>query len=290
MSSESVEQRAERQGVLYVVATPIGNMEDMTPRAVKVLQSVDLIAAEDTRHSGQLLKHFVIRTPLVSYHDHNEYARTQQLIDKLQQGQQVALISDAGTPLVSDPGYQLVKAAQDQSIKVVPVPGVSAMIAALSAAGLPSDRFWFEGFLPYKQQARQQRLEELLKYPATVVCYESCHRIVACVEDLVTLIDHHRQITIAREITKTFETIKKGNCTELLAWLKADPNQQRGEFVVLIEGGAKAKSEELPEDVIKVLDILLAELSVKQASQLAAKITGYKKKQLYELALARKQG
>ncbi|MCX4028305.1 16S rRNA (cytidine(1402)-2'-O)-methyltransferase [Endozoicomonas sp. SM1973] len=290
MSSESVEQRAERQGVLYIVATPIGNMEDMTPRAVKVLQSVDLIAAEDTRHSGQLLKHFVIRTPLVSYHDHNERARTQQLIEKLLQGQQVALISDAGTPLVSDPGYQLVKAAQDQSIKVVPVPGASAMIAALSAAGLPSDRFWFEGFLPHKQQARQQRLEALLTYSATVVCYESCHRIVACIEDLVALIDHGRQITIAREITKTFETIKKGSCTDLLAWLKADPNQQKGEFVVLIEGAAKAKSEDLPEDVINVLDILLAELSVKQASQLAAKITGYKKKQLYELALARKQG
>ncbi|WP_163832583.1 16S rRNA (cytidine(1402)-2'-O)-methyltransferase [Spartinivicinus ruber] len=290
MSSEIKSQNKLAQGVLYVVATPIGNMDDMTPRAVNVLQTVDLIAAEDTRHSGQLLKHFMISTPLVSYHDHNERARTEQLIDKLLHGQQVALISDAGTPLVSDPGYQLVKAAQDKSIKVVPVPGVTAMIAALSAAGLPSDRFWFEGFLPHKKQARQQRLEELLKYSATVVCYESCHRIVACVEDLVALADNSRQITIARELTKTFETIKKDTAEELLAWLTADHNQQKGEFVLLIEGATKPKPEELPEDVLKVLDILLAELSVKQASQLASKITGYKKKQLYELALARKQG
>lgn len=298
MSSELVNQgnlssstkSAVYQGVLYIVATPIGNMDDMTPRAVHVLQSVNLIAAEDTRHSGQLLKHFAIHTPLISYHDHNERTRTQQLVAKLQQGQQVALISDAGTPLVSDPGYQLVKLAQEAGIKVVPVPGVSAIITALSAAGLPSDRFWFEGFLPNKQQARQQRLSELLLQTATVVCYESCHRIVSCLEDLVDLTANTRQITIARELTKTFETIKKGSAAELLAWTTTDKNQQKGEFVVLIEGAPKAKSDALPAEAINVLDILLAELSVKQASQLAAKITGCKKKQLYELALARKQG
>lgn len=271
------------EAALYIVATPIGNLGDMTPRAVEILQQVDLIAAEDTRHSAKLMNHCNIRTPLVSYHDHGGQKQVDRLLAALEQGKSVALISDAGTPLISDPGYQLVHQVREQGYTVVPIPGACAFVAALSASGLPSDRFWFEGFLPAKTAGRKARLETLSVIPGTLIFYESRHRIVAAMEDVADVLGE-RQGCVAREITKQFETLKSGTLNEINAWLQADENQQKGEFVVMVAGAEKDSTGNAVEGE-QVLKILLTELPVKKAAALAAQISGEKKNALYQKAL-----
>jgi len=269
--------------ILYVVATPIGNLGDMVPRAVNILQSVDLIAAEDTRHSRRLLDHFDIHTRCVAYHDHSGPAELATLLADLNAGRSIALISDAGTPLVSDPGYRLVDAALSAGIKVVPIPGSCAVIAALSAAGLPTDRFVFEGFLPAKMQARRQRLELLLHEPRTMVFYEAPHRLLETLSDFEFVFGAARVAVVARELTKLHETIHRAPLGELHAWAVAT-NQGRGECVLLLQGDPDVAA--LDADSERVLRLLLEELPLKQAAALAAKITGQKKNELYQLALS----
>lgn len=269
---------------LFVVATPIGHLDDMTYRAIDVLKSVSIIAAEDTRTSAQLLKHFNIPTPLTACHDHNESNKIDLLIQRLLNGENMALISDAGTPLISDPGFKLVRAAQAQGIKVTPVPGACAAIAALSAVGLPSDRFSFEGFLPSKQSQRLLHLNRLKDETQTLIIYEAPHRILECVRDMVEVFGAERPVGFAREITKTFETIKKMTLAELAEFVANDPNQQKGEIVLVI-GGATVEKDLDQEKLDQLLNRLLQDLSVKAASQLAADLTGIKKKVAYQRAL-----
>ena len=276
---------SENRGTLYVVATPIGNLSDMVPRAVETLQSVAVIAAEDTRHSSRLLAHFDIKTPAVAYHDHSDETRTDQLVARLLAGDNIALISDAGTPLVSDPGYRLVRKAREQGIMVVPIPGACAMIAALSAAGLPSDRFAFEGFLPAKQVARCTQLETLAHDTRTLIFYEAPHRILETLQDMVSVFGADREVVIAREITKTFETIKGDKVAALAEWVAADTNQQRGEIVLLVAGAPKADNMDINLEQQRIMRVLLDELPVKQAAAIGAKITGLKKNYLYQWAL-----
>lgn len=274
---------------LYVVATPIGNLGDMVPRAVEILQSVSLVVAEDTRHSKKLLQHFHIQTPLRALHDHSGKDAVDALLVRLLEGQSLALISDAGTPLISDPGYPLVSRAHEHGIAVVPVPGACAAIAALSASGLPADHFWFEGFLPVKSTARQQRLRELKSLEATLVFYEAPHRIVELFADLLAVYGSSRRACFGRELTKQFETVRSGTIDELQALILADANQQRGEFVVLVAPPPKSPVAQLDHEAERILDVLLEELSVKQAAALAAKITGQSKRALYDAALERKK-
>ncbi|QEY16572.1 16S rRNA (cytidine(1402)-2'-O)-methyltransferase [Cellvibrio sp. KY-GH-1] len=276
---------ASNQGILYVVATPIGNLGDMVPRAVETLQTVALIAAEDTRHSSRLLSHFAIKTPCIAYHDHSDDSRVDQLVAKMQAGESIALISDAGTPLVSDPGYRLVRSARQAGIQVVPIPGACAMIAALSAAGLPSDRFAFEGFLPAKQIARCTQLQSLAADSRTLIFYEAPHRILETLQDMVQVFGPEREVVIAREITKTFETIKGDSVAALVDWVAADSNQQRGEIVLLVHGAPKQENETLTPEQIHTMKVLLDELPVKQAASIGAKLTGLKKNFLYDWAL-----
>lgn len=269
---------------LYVVATPIGHLEDISPRAIQILREVDLIAAEDTRHAARLMDAYHITTALTACHEHNENHKIQEIIYKIKQGQSVALISDAGTPLISDPGFKLVRAAHEQNIRVIPVPGACAAIAALSAAGLPSDRFSFEGFLPAKAHARQQKLHALKTAPQTLIFYEAPHRILDCAQDMHDIFGPDRDVTLAREITKTFETIKKTKFLQLLEWVKNDPNQQKGE-IVLVVAGAPDTGEQDQQKVDALLKRLLQDLAVKTAAQLAADLTGLKKNELYQRAL-----
>ena len=276
------------EAVLYVVATPIGNLEDMTPRALRILESVALIAAEDTRHSGRLLSHFNIKTPMIAVHDHNERQQQQKIIEKLQQGLDIALISDAGTPLISDPGFVLVREVRAAGFQVAPVPGCCALVAALCAAGVPSDRFAFEGFPPAKSQQRLNYYTARASEARTLMFYESPHRIIDSLKDIVSAFGPERSIVLARELTKTFETFLGGTAEEVLARVEADPNQRKGEFVLMVEGAPEQDDTLLDPRSSEVLDILLEELSVKQASALAAKITGVKKKVLYQAALERK--
>lgn len=271
---------------LYIVATPIGNLLDMSFRAIEVLKGVDLIAAEDTRHTAALLEHFSISTPILSLHEHNERERANQLLNRLQQGESIALVSDAGTPLISDPGYFLVKEARALGIKVIPIPGPCAAIVALSAAGLPTDRFIFEGFLPAKTKGRVDRLTELRDEPRTLIFYEAPHRILDLLVDMQTVLGDDRLVVIARELTKKFETIHSAVLPELIAWIKNDPNQQRGEFVVLVEGTKKPVSNVQAQEV---LALLLENLPLKQAVDIAAKLTGGRKNELYDLALSMKK-
>jgi 16S rRNA (cytidine1402-2'-O)-methyltransferase len=277
-------------GTLYVVATPIGNLDDMTLRAQRILQDVALIAAEDTRHSARLMQHLGITTPLQACHEHNERDQGDRFISRLLAGEDVALISDAGTPLISDPGYHLVRQARAAGIKVAPVPGACALIAALSAAGLPSDRFIFEGFLPAKAVARRARLELVKEEPRTLIFYEAPHRILECIEDLVTVFGPERPAVLARELTKTFETLKGLPLGELQSWVAADANQQRGECVLLVGGWQAPEGEEAVDaQALRVLDLLLAELPLKRAAALAAEITGVRKNLLYQVALERQK-
>lgn len=269
-------------GVLYIVATPIGNLGDMTFRAVEVLQSVNAIAAEDTRHSMHLLQHYAIKTSLISLHEHNERERVAMILERLSKGESIALISDAGTPLISDPGYVLAKEARHKGIRVVPIPGACAAIAALSASGLPTDKFIFEGFLPVKSKQRKDHLIGLLDESRTMIFYESPHRIVDLLHDMREIFGDKRPAVLARELTKMFETIRSGTLDELIEWVTHDENQQRGEIVVLLEG---LKSKEGLDEVKKILLILLESLSLKQAVDITAKLTGQRKNEIYELAL-----
>lgn len=269
---------------LFVVATPIGHLDDMTFRSIEVLKSVSIIAAEDTRQSAQLLKHYNISTPLTACHDHNESNKIDILVEKLKNGADIALVSDAGTPLISDPGFKLVRAAQENGIRVIPIPGACAAIAALSAVGLPSDRFSFEGFLSSKQSQRLIQLEKLQHETQTMIIYEAPHRILDSVKDMAQVFGTDRPVGFAREITKTFETIKKMTLGELVTFIDNDHHQQKGEIVLVI-GGAPEEKDLDQEKLDKLLLRLLQDLSVKAASQLAADLTGIKKKVAYQRAL-----
>ncbi len=284
MSIESSPRQLD--GCLYLVATPIGNLADITQRAIEMLAQVDVIAAEDTRHSQRLLSHLGITGRLQAYHEHNEDQLTPQLITQLQQGRQIALISDAGTPLVSDPGYRLVEQAHAHGIRVVPLPGACAAIAALSAAGLATDRFVFEGFPPAKQQARQNVLQALKYESRSLVFYVSCHRIIETLCDMRDIFGGEREATLARELTKTFETIRKATLAALCHWVESDENQRKGEIVLVIAGNREPVEEAA---AIRMLEVLLAELPVKQAAALVAKLTGSNKNELYRRALQLKQ-
>ena len=270
--------------MLYVVATPIGNLADMVPRAVHTLQSVSVIACEDTRHSKKLLEHFSINTPCIAYHDHTDEKSAYKILNRLADGDDVALISDAGTPLISDPGYRLVAQARTQDIPVIPIPGACAAISALSVSGLPTDKFRFVGFLPAKSTQRQKVLETLKSVSDTLVFYEAPHRICAALNDLLEVFGSERIAFMAREISKTFETYLYGTIEELLVQVSADSNQQRGEIVLVLAGNTASK-ENLSADAEKILKLLIKELPLAKAASLAAKITGDDKKQLYQLAL-----
>ena len=273
---------------LYIVATPIGNLSDMSQRAIEVLQSVDVIAAEDTRHSGILLQHFAINTPSISLHDHNEQQRSETLLERLQQGESVALISDAGTPLISDPGYKLVSLVREHDIPVIPIPGSCAVITALSASGLPSDRFSFEGFLPPKQGARQQVLQSLIDESRTMIFYDAPRRVQNTLEDMVEIFGGERQACVARELTKLHETITTKPLAELLAWVSEDSNQRKGECVVLVEG-IKQKKDSSETEINRVLSLLLKELPVKKAAAITSSLLEVSKNTAYDMALKLQQ-
>ena len=278
-----------KDGLLYVVATPIGNLADITLRALEILKTVDAIAAEDTRHTSGLLSHFGISKKLIAVHEHNEHQSAEKLLQQLQAGESIALVTDAGTPGISDPGAVVVDWVRKAGIKVVPIPGVSAVIAALSASGIVQNGFLFHGFLPASGAARRKALELLKVQTVTLVFYEAPHRIIESIEDMATVLGAERRITFARELTKTFETIHSCDLGMATAWLQADSNQQRGEFVLLVETATAKDAEELSEETIRVLKLLLADLPLKQAVKLAADITKDKKNDLYEFALALKQ-
>jgi len=276
---------SNQKGSLYIVATPIGNLGDISQRAISTLQSVDLIAAEDTRHSAKLLQYLAIDTPCVAFHEHNEREKTGKLVEKLLGGESIALISDAGTPLLSDPGYHLVRAAHEQEIPVVPIPGASALLGALVAAGLPTDRFVFEGFLPSKKVARGKHLAGLKHETGTLVFYEAPHRILATLQDMAEVFGEDREVVLARELTKTYETIRRDTLGNLVEWVAQDSNQQRGEIVLVVAGARPQADAELTPEVQRILSVLLAQLPVKQAASITAEITGQKKNRLYEAAL-----
>ena len=276
------------KGVLYIVATPIGNLEDLTPRAQRVLQEVDLIAVEDSRHSRPMLQHYSITTPLVALHEHNEILLLQKIVARLQAGGSVALICDAGTPLISDPGFPLVRACHRNGITVSPVPGPSAVICALSVAGIPPDRFTFEGYPERKRAARRKQLEALAEEPRSIIFYESSHRIQESLSDMADAFGHDRPATLARELTKVHETIVQARLGELCELLRCDADQRRGEFVIIIAGAVSVKDEvKLLSE--KILHELLKELSISQAVSLTARITGLKRNLLYKVALAWKK-
>lgn len=269
---------------LYIVATPIGNLDDITLRAIDTLKRVDLIAAEDTRHSGLLLQHLGIKARLYSLHDHNEQEKAHVLIEKLQAGISIALISDAGTPLINDPGYHLVKACRENGIKVVPIPGACAAIAALSVAGLPSDKFIYEGFLPAKSKARQDSLASLITEPRTMIFYESTHRLLETLKDMQTIFGANKQIVLAKELTKTWETIVSLPVNELIDWLNQDVSRQKGEFVLIVAGYIESNKDIDPK-AINTLKLLQKELPLKKAAAITAEIYGLKKNQLYQIGL-----
>ncbi|MET0984640.1 MAG: 16S rRNA (cytidine(1402)-2'-O)-methyltransferase [Steroidobacteraceae bacterium] len=283
-NAESRTPHAVMRGALYVVATPIGNLSDLSPRAQAVLGSVDIIAAEDTRHTGALLKAVGIgaRT-LVALHEHNEQARAAELVQRLSEGQSVALVSDAGTPLISDPGFDLVRAAAERHIEIVVIPGPCAAIAALSIAGLPTDRFVFEGFLPAKMQARRERLNGLKQEPRTLIFYEAPHRLGEVLQDMSATLGADRRALIARELTKVHESAYRGTLEELIAREKDEANMSRGEIVIIVAG--EAVENATPYDVERVLRVLLDELSPAQAAKLTARLTGARRGELYDLAL-----
>jgi 16S rRNA (cytidine1402-2'-O)-methyltransferase len=275
---------SDKLGTLYVVATPIGNLGDLSPRACEILQQVDFIAAEDTRHSAGLLHYFGITTPMISLHEYNEGQQAERLIAHCRKGRAIALISDAGTPLISDPGYRLVHQAREARIPVVPVPGPCALVAALSVAGLPSDRFVFEGFLPAKVKARHRRLLQLAAESRTLIFYEAPHRLQETLQDMAEIFGADRKAVVARELTKVHETVYDGALSALFTWAKQIPEVSRGELVLLVHGAEK-EQEPMKEEALKVLWPLLGVLPLKQAVAVATEITGFKKNRLYQLAL-----
>ncbi len=274
------------KGILYVVATPIGNLDDLTPRAVVTLQQVDWIAAEDTRHTKPLLRHYGIDTPLKALHQHNEQAQLQPVLEALRGGQCIALVSDAGTPLISDPGFPLVQAYAAEGGQVVPIPGASALICALSASGLPTDRFLFVGFPPRTSSQRKRWFEALSGEGSTLVLYESSHRIADCLGDMQSVFGASRIGVIGRELTKRHETFLRGSLQELVDRVNGDPDQRKGEFVVLLEGAPAVESEQISLSMESLLMTLLEELPLKQAVSLVARVTGQKKNTIYNRALS----
>lgn len=272
-----------------MVATPIGNLNDITLRAIETLKTVDVIAAEDTRHTSGLLAHFGLSKKLIAVHEHNEQQSAEKLLNALRAGEDIALVTDAGTPAVSDPGAIVVDAAHKAGVKVVPIPGVSAAITALSASGITENGFLFYGFLPASSAARKKVLTELKPQTVTLVFYEAPHRILETITDLTEIFGDARQLVFARELTKTFETIHRCALKDALGWLKNDANQQRGEFVLLVAPAPPKQEEGLDEHSLKTLGLLLAELPLKQAVKLATEITGQKKNALYEAALKLKE-
>ncbi|PVX40456.1 16S rRNA (cytidine1402-2'-O)-methyltransferase [Pasteurella langaaensis DSM 22999] len=272
-------------GILYIVATPIGNLQDITQRALETFAQVDLIAAEDTRHSGLLLSHYGIKKPFFALHDHNEQQKADLLVEKLQQGTNIALISDAGTPLISDPGFHLVRKCRQAGIKVVPLPGACAAITALCASGIASDRFCFEGFLPAKSKARKDKLQNLAEEDRTLIFYESTHRILDTLQDIEDVLGAERYIVLAREITKTWETIIGDSVAALRQWLSEDPNRTKGEMVLIIEGKPKAENEEFSPQAVQALTLIAKELPLKKAAAIVAELYGYKKNALYQFGL-----
>ena len=272
-------------GELYLVATPIGDMTDIAPRALDILNTVDIVAVEDKRRSSRLFSHFGIKTPMISYHDHSEEKQVKKIIDELLCGKSVALISDAGTPLISDPGFKLVNAAKDKSIKVSPIPGPCALIAAISASGLPSNRFIFEGFLPAKSIARITKIQNISADSRTIIFYEAPHRILDAVIDMIKVIGPSRKIVLARELTKTYETFISGTLESVLQIIEKDLNQQKGEIVIVLAGADSLEKKAENQDSKRILSVLLEELPLKQAVSLGSKITGIQKNIFYKLAL-----
>ena len=272
-------------GILFIVATPIGNLSDITFRAVEVLKSVDIVLAEDTRHSKKLLSHLDISKPIRAFHEHNEREKTQAIIDEIHSGKSIALISDAGTPLISDPGYFLVAQAKKEGLKVVPIPGPTALITALSASGLASDSFTFLGFLPSKQTARVKLLIGLVGRTETIIFYESPKRVLATLTDMQTIFGDSREVCLAKELTKAFETIQTGSFPNLIEYLPIDQNHQKGEFVILISATNKIDLAEAEIQLDSLLPILCAEMGTSKAAKIAAKITGIDKKKCYKRAI-----
>ena len=279
---------SENTGTLYIVATPIGNLDDITERAIQTLTNVDIIACEDTRHSGRLLASYGIKNRLMSFHQHNENESAKKFIGLLSQGNDIALISDAGTPLISDPGYPLVKQAHEKSIKVVPIVGASAIIALLSCSGLPTNEFHYFGFLAAKQQQRQQQLKIIADSSCTSIIYESTHRILKCLDDMKLILGEDRQISIGRELTKTFETIKMGKVSEIKTFVESDSNQQKGEFVVAISGKTDVQSEGVTPDQKQLMNLLVKELPPKKAAKITAEFLNGKSKDIYNFILKNK--
>lgn len=278
-----------RTGSLYVVATPIGNLADISLRALEILKAVDLIAAEDTRHSRILLNHYAIQKPLISLHQHNEQQRITDLLSQLKAGKEIALISDAGTPLISDPGARLVQILHQQQIPVVPIPGACAAISALSVSGLPAERFVFEGFLSAKDSAKIQRLKELTKETRTLIFYEAPHRIEDLLKNLIETFGGRRLATYVREMTKNFETVRHGTLENLYETVRTDPNQRKGEFVLMVQGAPENDNNDDEVELHRILNILLEELPLKQAVALTAKLTQVKRNRVYALALKAKE-
>ena len=272
-------------GELYLVATPIGDMTDIAPRALDILSTVDIVAVEDKRRSSRLFSHFGIKTPMISYHDHSEEKQVKKIIDELLCGKSVALISDAGTPLISDPGFKLVNAAKDKSIKVSPIPGPCALIAAISASGLPSNRFIFEGFLPAKSIARITKIQNISADSRTIIFYEAPHRILETLIDMIKVIGPSRKIVLARELTKTYETFISGTLKGVLEIIEKDLNQQKGEIVIVLAGADSSEKKIETQDSKRILSVLLEDLPLKQAVSLGSKITGVQKNIFYKLAL-----
>ncbi len=269
---------------LYVVATPIGNFGDISGRAIDTLRSVDLIAVEDARHSARLLQAFDVSTPTLAYHEHSDQRALETICSRLAGGGSVALVSDAGTPLISDPGYRLVRSVQERGYSVRPVPGACAAVTALSVSGLPTDRFLFEGFLPAKAVAREKRLQALVDTPATLLFYEAPHRVEACLEAMNRVFGGEREAFLARELTKLFETLKRAPLAELLAFVAADPDQRKGEIVLLV-AGARQSPGAISPDTARWLTRLAEELPPRRAAAVVAEITGLRKRQLYDFLL-----
>lgn len=272
-------------GILYIVATPIGNLQDISQRALDVFAAVDLIAAEDTRHSGLLLSHYGIKKPFFALHDHNEQQKTEILAARLQKGENIALISDAGTPLISDPGFHLVRYCRQIGIKIVPIPGACAAITALCAAGIASDRFCFEGFLPAKSKVRRDKLESLKDELRTLIFYESTHRILDCLQDMQNVLGKERYVVLARELTKTWETISGDSIENLLFWLQQDQNRTKGEMVLIVEGQSAVDEQLISSQAIKALQLLSQELPLKKAAAIVAELYDCKKNVLYQYGL-----